>query len=137
MVGPLRDLLLDKSHEAAQRVGVALFPLPLPPSPLSILLADSLLLLQAADALLLGRAHQLAQLDSLDMVEGCLAGFVQHNGVEDDVEQRNPGIFFRPVVTAVFIFSSPLVFPEAEVLIQVERQQHRRLLRRHFVTSGL
>lgn len=75
--------------ETAQRVGVALFPLPLPPSPLSILLVDSLLLLQAADALLLGRAHQLAQLDGLDVVEGRLAGFVQHDGVEDDVEQRN------------------------------------------------
>lgn len=35
----------------------------------------------------------------------------------------------------MFIFSSRLVFPEAEVLIQVERQQHRRLLRRQFVTS--
>lgn len=77
--------------EAAQRVRVALFPLPLLPPSLSVLLADALLLFQATDALLLGRTHQLSQLDGLDVVEGRLAGLVQHDGVEDDVEQRYPG----------------------------------------------
>lgn len=75
--------------QAAQRVRVAWFPLPLLPPPLSILLANALLLFQATDALLLGWAYQLPQLDSLDVVKGRLAGFVQHNGVKDDVEQRN------------------------------------------------
>lgn len=75
--------------QAAQRIRIALFPLPLPPPPLSVLLANALLLFQAADALLLGRADQLSQLDGLDVVEGRLAGLVQHDGVEDDVEQRN------------------------------------------------
>lgn len=75
--------------QAAQRVRIALFPLPLPPPPLSVLLADALLLLQAADALLLGRADQLSQLDGPDVVERRLAGLVQHDGVEDDVEQGN------------------------------------------------
>ena len=77
--------------QAAERVRIALFPLPLPPPPLSVLLVDALLLLQAADALLLRRADQLAQLDCLDVVEGRLAGLVQHDGVLDDVEQRNAG----------------------------------------------
>lgn len=72
--------------QAAERVRVALFPLPLLPPSLSVLQADALLLFQAADALLLRRAHQLSQLDSLDVVEGRLAGLVQHDGVEDDVE---------------------------------------------------
>lgn len=75
--------------QAAQRIGIALFPLPLLPPPLPILLADALLLLQAADTLVLGRAHQLSQLDSLDVVEGRLVGLVQHDGVENDVEQRD------------------------------------------------
>lgn len=75
--------------EAAQRVGVALFPLPLPAPALSVLAADALLLFHALDALLLSRAHQLSHLDGLDMTEGRLAGLVQHNGVEDDVKQRN------------------------------------------------
>lgn len=75
--------------QAAERVWVALFSLPLLAPPLSILLADSLLLLHAADVLLLGRADHLSQLDGLYVVQGHLAGFVQHNGVEDYVEQRN------------------------------------------------
>ncbi len=75
--------------QAAQRVRIALFPLPLLPPPLSVLLGYALLLFQAADALLLGRADQLSQLDGLDVVEGRLAGLVQHDGVKDDVEQRN------------------------------------------------
>lgn len=75
--------------QAAQRVRMALFPLPLLPPPLSVLVGNALLLLQATDALLLGRADQLSQLDGLDMVQGRLAGLVQHNGVGDDVEQRN------------------------------------------------
>lgn len=75
--------------QAAQRVRIALFPLPLLPPPLSVLVGDALFLLQAADALLLGRAHQLSQLDGLDVVQGRLAGLVQHNGVGDDVEQRH------------------------------------------------
>lgn len=40
--------------EAAERVGVAHFTFPLPTSSLCVLLAHTLLLLQAADALLLG-----------------------------------------------------------------------------------
>lgn len=76
--------------QAAQRVRVALFPFPLFSSPLSALPADSLLLFQAADALLLGWAHQFPQLNGLHVVQGRLTGFVQNDGVEDDVEQRNP-----------------------------------------------
>lgn len=75
--------------QAAQGVRIALFPLPLPPPPLSVLLDDALLLLQAGDALLLGRADQLSQLDGPDVVEGRLADLVQHDGVRDDVEQGN------------------------------------------------
>lgn len=75
--------------EAAQRVGVALLPLPLPAPPLSVFAADALLLFHAVDALLLSGGHQLSQLDCLDVTEGRLAGLIQHNGVEDDVEQRN------------------------------------------------
>lgn len=75
--------------QAAKRIRIALFPLPLLPPPLSVLLANALLLFQAADVLLLGRADQLSQLDGLDVVEGRLAGLVQHDGVDDDVEQRN------------------------------------------------
>lgn len=82
--------------QAAQRVGVGLFPLPLLPTPFSVLLANSLLLLQGPDTLLLGRADQLSQLDGLDVVEGRLAGLVQHNGVEDDVKQRNSWNFLQP-----------------------------------------
>lgn len=82
--------------QAAQRVRVGLFPLPLLPTPFSVLLANSLLLLQGPDALLLGRADQLSQLDGLDVVEGPLAGLVQHNCVEDDVEQRNSWNFLQP-----------------------------------------
>lgn len=77
--------------QAAQRVGVALFPLPLLPPSLSVLQADALLLFQAADALVLGRAHQFSQLDGLDVVKGRLARLVQHHGVEDDVEQGDTG----------------------------------------------
>lgn len=55
--------------QAAQRVRVALFPFPLFSSPLSALPADSLLLFQAADALLLGRAHQFPQLNGLHVVQ--------------------------------------------------------------------
>lgn len=83
--------------QAAQRVGVALFPLPLLPPPLSVFLADALLLLQAADALLLGRGHQLPQLNGLDVVQGRLAGLVQHDGVEDDVEQRDAWDLFESI----------------------------------------
>lgn len=75
--------------QAAQGVRIALFPLPLLPPPLSVLLGNALLLFQALDALLLGRAHQLSQLDGLDVVQGRLAGFVQHDGVKDDIKQRN------------------------------------------------
>lgn len=83
------DAFLFFLLQAAQWIGVALLPLPLPTPPLAVLLADALLLLQAADALLLSRAHQLSQLDSLDVVKGCLMGLVQHDGVEDNVEQRD------------------------------------------------
>lgn len=81
--------------QAAQRIRIALFPLPLLPSPLSVFLADAQLLFQAADGLLLLRTDQLSQLDGLDVIEGRLRGFVQHDGVEDDVEQRNTGDFLQ------------------------------------------
>lgn len=89
LLGRCWDTFLLFLLQAAQRIGIALFPLPLLTPPLPVPLADALLLLQAADALVLGWAHQLSQLDSLDVVEGHLVGLVQHNGVENDVEQRD------------------------------------------------
>lgn len=75
--------------QAAQRIRTDVFPLSLPSPPLFILLVDSLLLFQAADLLLLAWTDQLSHLDILDVVQGSLGRFVQHDGVEDDVKQRN------------------------------------------------
>lgn len=72
--------------QAAQRVGVALFPLPLLTPSLSVLRLDALLHFQAVEALLLCWGDKLSQLDSLDVVQGRLTGFVQYDGVENDVK---------------------------------------------------
>lgn len=74
--------------QAAQRIRIVLFPLPFPSPPLPILLY-SLLLFQAADLLLLIWTDQLSHLDSLDVVKGFLGRFVQHNGVKNNIKQRN------------------------------------------------
>lgn len=84
-----RDTFLLLLLQAAQRIRIVLFPLPFPSLPLPILLVYSLLLFQAADLLLLTWADQLSHLDSLDVVKGFLGSFVQHNGVENDIKQRN------------------------------------------------
>lgn len=83
------DTFLLFLFQTAQRVRTDLFPLSLPSLPLFILLVDSLLLFQAADLLLLAWIDQLSHLDILDVVQGSLGRFVQHDGVENDVKQRN------------------------------------------------
>lgn len=81
--------------QTTERIRIALFPLPLLPPPLPILLVYALLLLHAADFLLLAWIDQLSHLGGLDVVKGTLGRFVQHNGVKNYVKKRNTRNFLQ------------------------------------------